>query len=83
MPDDDSLLAQGTVDFRQAERDHANGRERRSYPLVGGDNDQRPPDYDRVVAGLTDSDLNVELELGRGDVGYRDALARERDRRER
>lgn len=34
MPDDDSLLAQGTVEFRQAERDHANGRQRGTPPVM-------------------------------------------------
>jgi hypothetical protein len=28
VPDDDWMLAQGTVEFRQTERDHANGRDR-------------------------------------------------------
>lgn len=51
--------------------------DRHPYPYVGGDNDHRDPDYDRVVASLSDRDLADELELCRGDDGYREALARE------
>lgn len=41
------------------------------------------PDYDRVMASLSDAELEDEIAGGRGEPGYRLALVTEHERRAR
>ena len=54
---------------------------RNSHYQIFTDEPKKPPDYGRVMAGLSDRELTEELAAGLGDPGYRDALRAEADRR--
>jgi hypothetical protein len=41
----------------------------------------KPPDYGRVIDSLSDDDVLVEIERGRGEPGYQEALRHEAERR--
>lgn len=56
------------------------GKRRPTYALHDG-RPQTPPDYGRVARVLRDDELEEEIRSGRGEPGYQEALAAERDRR--
>jgi hypothetical protein len=42
----------------------------------------KPPDYGRIIDSLSDDDIVVEIERGRGEPEYQQALREEAERRE-
>lgn len=68
-------MTQGAGEKRAA----LNGR---PYPVVG-QGDSTPPQYERVMASLSDRDIEDELAgpKAKEDAGWRDALQRERRQR--
>lgn len=57
-----------------------NGKPVRRYE-VHGEGGGRPPNFDRIMASLSDEDLEAEILGGKGELNYRLALLAEDTRR--
>lgn len=54
-------------------------RNAKTYPIIP--KNRQAANYDRVARVLSNADLRDELDLGRGDPGYQEALRTEAKRR--